>query len=78
MYTQWLDKTNQKRKDSNERIQEFLGQHTNKSFHVVFVSNALYIVPQPEKSLQELIFRQSQSIFHEAVIYQKVRDTYEI
>lgn len=78
MYTQWLDKTNQKRKDSNERIQEFLGQHTNKSFRVVIASNALYIVSQPEKSLQELIFRQSQSIFHEAVIYQKVRDTYEI
>lgn len=57
---------------------EKTGQHTNKSFHVVFVSNALYIVPRPEKSLQELIFRQSQSIFHEAVIYQKVRDTYEI
>ena len=56
--------------------------YADKSFDVVIVSNALHIVPQPEKSLREikrvlkdcahlysrrkLIFRQGQGIFHEA------------
>ena len=62
--------------------------YADQSFDVVIVSNALHIVPQPEKALQEikrvlkddgvliaptylyprgkLVFRQGQSLFHEA------------
>ena len=48
--------------------------YADKSFNVVIVSNALHIVPQPEKALQEikryprreLVYRQGQGIFYEA------------